>query len=381
MANITTLKQTFDATVTSCKLVMAAKHVPLLRGRPGGGKSAVGKTICKDMNWKMIDFRLNNHDTVDLTGYPELSGDKAVFKPIETFPIEGDRLPVKPEYTADYNAAITAAIGKFGSKENIPEGIWDKIEQKYCYAGWLLFMDELTNAGRTLQGAAYQVILDKATGQRKLHPKVHIMAAGNNLEDNAAANEIGTAMQSRLVHLSMQITLDELENNVAIPNQWPFEIVSYLRFKPEMLNNFDPDHNDMTYACERTWEMAADIGKQNGSFDQIKPVIVGTLGMAAATDFYSYLAVFSKIPSYQDIVSKPTTTPVPSDNMLQYAIAGMIGGKAQASDMSSIMQYLNRLHKSTAIVALRFASKRDISVGLHADVVQFCKDNRQDWGI
>ena len=79
MANITTLKQTFGATVTACKLVMAAKHVPLLRGRPGGGKSAVGKTICKDMNWKMIDFRLNNHDTVDLTGYPELSGDKAVF--------------------------------------------------------------------------------------------------------------------------------------------------------------------------------------------------------------------------------------------------------------------------------------------------------------
>lgn len=381
MSAITVLKQSFDATVESCKLIMAAGRVPLLRGRPGSGKSAVGKVICKDWNLKMIDFRLNNHDTVDLTGYPDLKGDKAVFKPIDTFPITGDHLPVKPEHAADYATAIAAAVQKFGSEDQIPATIWDKIEQKYCYAGWLLFMDELTNAGRSLQGAAYQVILDKATGQHQLHPKVHIMAAGNNLEDNAAANEIGTAMQSRLVHLSMQVTLDELENNVAIPNQWPHEIVSYLRFKPEMVNNFNPDHNDMTYACERTWEMVADIGKQHGSFDRIKPVIAGTIGLAAATDFYSYLAVFSKLPSYQDIVAKPTTTIAPTDTMLQFAIAGLIGAKAQSADMGSIMQYLNRLHKSTAIVALRFASKRDITVGLHADVVQFCKDNRQDWGI
>lgn len=94
-----------------------AKLVPMLDGSPGIGKSQISHQIARDYNLKVIDVRLSQCDPTDLLGFPQIIGNRAGYVPMETFPIEGDK---------------------------IPEG----------YVGWLLFLDEFNAASPAVQAAA-----------------------------------------------------------------------------------------------------------------------------------------------------------------------------------------------------------------------------------
>lgn len=98
------------------KLLMA-KLVPMLVGSPGTGKSAIVHQVAKEHGLKVIDLRLAQCDPTDLLGFPTISGDRAGYRAMDTFPIEGD---------------------------TVPEG----------YNGWLLFLDELNSASMGVQAAA-----------------------------------------------------------------------------------------------------------------------------------------------------------------------------------------------------------------------------------
>ena len=98
-------------------LALKANLVPMVHGSPAIGKSSIVKWIAKKFNLKLIDLRLSQCDPTDLLGFPYIFGNRAGYRPMETFPIMGDE---------------------------IPKG----------YNGWLLFLDELTSASTAVQAAA-----------------------------------------------------------------------------------------------------------------------------------------------------------------------------------------------------------------------------------
>ena len=149
-----------------------AKLVPMLVGSPGCGKSQIIHQIAKEYNLKVIDLRLSQCDPTDLSGFPTTKGNKAGYLPMETFPIEGDK---------------------------IPEG----------YSGWMLFLDEMNAASPAVQAAAYKLVLDRMVGIYHLHKNVAIACAGNLETDNAIVQPMSTALQSRLVHLELVVDVKE----------------------------------------------------------------------------------------------------------------------------------------------------------------------------
>ena len=95
-------------------IALKAHQVPMLHGSPAIGKSSIVKQIAKLFNLKLIDLRLSQCDPTELMGFPKVSGNRAGYTPMETFPIEGDALP---------------------------DG----------YSGWLLFLDEMNSAPPAVQ--------------------------------------------------------------------------------------------------------------------------------------------------------------------------------------------------------------------------------------
>lgn len=97
--------------------------VPMLRGSPGMGKSSIVHQIAKEYNLKVIDLRLSQCDPTDLMGMPSIKDGKAKYVPMDTFPIEGDAIPLNKETGQPYS-------------------------------GWLLFLDEFNGASISVQAAA-----------------------------------------------------------------------------------------------------------------------------------------------------------------------------------------------------------------------------------
>ncbi|MCW6831714.1 hypothetical protein [Salmonella enterica] len=89
------------------------------------------------------------------------------------------------------------------------------------------------------------------TGQKKLHPKVMIVCAGNKQTDRAIVNPMGTAMQSRVVHLEMEINFDIFVEDVMIPQKWDERLVAFLHANTSYLHDFDPAHKNKTFCCPR----------------------------------------------------------------------------------------------------------------------------------
>ena len=252
--------------------VLLSKLTPMLVGSPGIGKSDIVKLVAKKHNLKLIDVRLAQSDPTDLNGFPTLQSDgkRMDYAPPTTFPLEHlDQLP-----------------------EN--------------HDGWLLFLDEINAAPPSIQAAAYKLVLDRQIGAHNLHKRVAIVCAGNKATDKAIVNRLSTAMQSRMIHLNLMVD-PEAWLDWANASDIDHRVISFIKFRPELLHKFNPSHADDTFASPRTWEFLSKIIKDKPKFTRTDhAVLVGTVGEGPATEFRAFSEVYKDLPTIEDMIENPT---------------------------------------------------------------------------
>jgi len=320
---------TVNATQVKGNLIdcLKARLVPMLVGPPGVGKSAIVNDIANEYRLKLIDVRLSQADPTDMLGLPakdEETG-KGIYLPMATFPLED---------------------------EDIPKG----------YDGWLLFLDEFNSAPMAVQAAAYKLTLDRLVGQEKLHENVVIMCAGNLATDNAIVNRLSTAMQSRLVHLEMHVDHEEWLDWAAT-RQLDHRITSYIRFKPTNLHNFDPNHNDKTFACPRTWEFLDRLIKNKKELGKEElPLLAGTVSEGVAREFVGYTKVYKDLPTIKQIVNAPATINVPEEPSTLFALSGSLAAHFEEDIAEPLVKFISRMPPEFSIITLKDVNKRNPDV-------------------
>jgi hypothetical protein len=166
------------------------------------------------------------------------------------------------------------------------------------------------------------------------------MCAGNKSTDNAITNRLSTAMQSRLIHLFLEVENKEWlvwarDNNI------DYRIISYIEFKPNSLFSFDLIHNDCTFPTLRTWEFVSKLIK--GIQEPMLALICGAIGEAVGREFYSYCQIFTDLPTKEEIINKPLDVVVPNEPSTLYAVYGLLYDITTEDNLGPIMQYLGRL--------------------------------------
>lgn len=280
---------------TIVKKLLKAKCVPLLRGKFGIGKSAIVRSVADDMNLEVIDCRLATMDPTDLSG-----------------------LPFKVAIgESDYVQYLTNTM--FPTEEyELPAG----------KDGWLVFFDEITSVLPSLQNMAYRIIHEREVAQKKLHPAVHIVAAGNR-ENDMGANKLTEGMLTRFSVIDIEVRKDDWLKQAA-KDGISSEIIAYITWKGmpalDTLPNNGKGNNATNYALPRTWYKADGIIKANGINDpDIAVMLNGTIG-PTSSDFIAYLKYFADAPSVEDILDAPNDVAIPSKNEIgkRYAISSIL---------------------------------------------------------
>lgn len=323
-----------------------AKVVPMVTSSPGMGKSDIARELARELRLKLIDFRLAQADITDLNGLPEFVTDdkgrrRATFTPFDIFPLEGDELPDHPD----------------GGK----------------YDGWLIMCDELTSAIKQLQAAGYKLILDRMVGNHNIHEKVVMMGAGNLATDKAVVHTMSTALQSRLIHFELRC--DHLEWMVwAHKNGVDERIRAFLEFKKEYLYQFDPDHEDKTFACPRTWWFAHKLIEGIQDLTDIDmPILAGTISTGIAIEFVQFCRIYKELPSITDIVQDPDKCVLPSEPSTKFAVAMMISERINATNAKELIQYLMRMNVEFQVVMARHLRIRDAKLLRHPAITPLFK--------
>lgn len=285
---------------------MAAGLVPFIKSSPGMGKSAMLAGVASECNLHLIDHRLSTSSPVDLTGLPGFVDGMARFHPFDdTFPVESTPVPADKD-------------------------------------GFMLFLDEFNSAPKSVQAACYKLILDRKIGQHNLHPHTAIVLAGNLATDRAIVTELSTAMQSRVIHLKIRTDFKEFMEDVALPQKWDSRIVAYLNWKNAALNDFDPDHSNDTFCCQRTWDFMNRLIKDKPVLDSKLPLYVGTISPGTAVDFVQFTKVYTNLPNITRVVSDPQGTAVPQDTATKWAVITHLAEKVDDQTFSAICTYIDR---------------------------------------
>lgn len=285
--------------------------VPMIQGSPGIGKSAMIRSIANDMNLQVIDDRIATNGPEHYTGLPDVSGDKAVYKPFSVFPLEGDPLPKGKD-------------------------------------GWLFFLDEFNSGLPTTMVGAYKFLLEREVGQKKLHEKVFIVAAGNRDEDRAITQSLGTALQRRIIWLEMFIDgtigshFDDFMHDVAIPFKWNSMVMAFLNYQKQYLNNFDPSHTEKTFACPGTWEFASRLADDEPVIQEDMPLYVGALGAGVGVEFVNFCQLAGNLPQLLDITSNPLTARICTDKGEQWMTISMLIEEATQVNLEDLGDYVDR---------------------------------------
>lgn len=315
--------------------VLKAGHVPMLVSHPGLGKSSLAKQIAKKYRLCFIDIRLSQCDPTDLNGFPfynEKTG-RASYRPMDMWPLEGDELPINPDTGEPY-------------------------------LGWLVLLDEINAAPKAVEVASYKILLDRMVGMHKLHKNVWLMGAGNLKTSKAVVNSSGTAQQSRMIWFEVVADLNcwlEWADTHGIDHR----VKAYLQFKPDMLHKFDPNHQDRTFPCPRTWEFQSNIMKPwgEGPIPERKlPAIGGTVGAGPAREFFSHCAIYQDIPTLDQIISNPEGCRFGNEPSMHYALAGLVSAHLSAGNAPPLFKFLNRLAADFQVTAVRAAIARDRSI-------------------
>lgn len=302
-------------TKQAIQVALQANLPILVQGVAGSGKSDIIKQVAKENNLEVIDIRLGQLTRFDLLGYPDLhKGNTVDFKPLSVFPTENTPLPAGKD-------------------------------------GWLLFVDELLQADKYVQGAAYKIVLDRKVGEHNLHPNVRIVAAANGVLNSTADNKMVAPLKSRFIHVDMTADTAEFklyaEDKVA-NGQWNPIVLGFINFCPEHISNYDHRtiNEVQTFSCPRTIEF---LSKQiNAGLLQLpqevyEPVIIGTIGESAGNAFNNYLAFYNSLPSIQDILNDPDNCPMPESVGAQWALISLFLQHINASVTNQFARYIERV--------------------------------------
>ena len=262
-------------------------HTPVMMwGPPGVGKSQMVSEIAARHQVPVIDIRLSQMEPSDLRGIPFRVG----------------------EHVEWASPSLLPDAARHGAKG-------------------ILFLDEITSAPPSVSAAAYQLILDRRLGAYEVPAGWAIFAAGNRQGDRGVTYAMPAPLANRFSHFEVEANLDDW-------SQWAYEndidarLIGFLRFRPELLFDFDPARNPTAFPTPRSWEFAhRALQKFDDLPDLLGPALIACVGQAAGIEFSAYLANLSRMPDL-DAIGAGRAADVPSDTDLQYAVAAALVARA-----------------------------------------------------
>lgn len=226
------------------------------------------------------------------------------------------------------NASPESLNGKSVYNSNTGEMIdvpptWFKKIQEKCKAEpdkiHIIFFDELTNAFPSVQGMAFNIILDgEVNGIWKLPENARIISAGNDLDDSLAANEMVEPLFNRFAHVYINTTVDSwLKWAVTPKNEYERinyqkrneetlihpAIYSYIAYKTYMGDEVlrTPFDGKKPNADPRKWEMASKVLYSTGKPKMLRALI----GDDLTTDFTEFCR--QQVITVQDVINNNYT--------------------------------------------------------------------------
>ncbi len=265
----------------------AGQRTPvMLWGPPGVGKSEIVAEVAARNGAALIDLRLSQLEPTDLRGIPF-------------------RIDDRVEWSVP---AMLPDAGRHGARG-------------------ILFLDEINAAPPTVTAAAYQLILDRRLGDYRLPEGWAVMAAGNRQGDRGVTYAMPAPLANRLTHYDVDVHLDDWITWAHVAGI-DARVIAFLRFRPELLFDFDAARNPIAFPSPRTWVFAhRALLKFVDRTDLLLDALQACVGRAAGIEIKAFIDHMRQLPDV-DAIARGEAQDMPEAVDLQYGVAAALVRRA-----------------------------------------------------
>ena len=180
----------------------------------------------------------------------------------------------------------------------------------------IVFFDEITNALPSVQGMAFNIVLDgEVNGKWKFPENARIVAAGNDLNDSLSVNTLSEPLFNRFAHVYINTTVDSWLKWAITPKQ-NYERLDYVKEEEHLIIHpaiytyilykrycrqdalRTPYNGEKPNADPRKWEMASKVLYSTGRPEMLRALI----GEDLTRDFVAFTN--QKVITVDDVLKK-----------------------------------------------------------------------------
>jgi hypothetical protein len=206
------------------------------------------------------------------------------------------------------------------------------------------FLDDLGQAPPATQASYMQLLLAREVNGHRIPDYITFIAATNRRTDRAGVSGILEPVKSRFA------TVVELEATIQDWSAWaissgkiPAELIAFLRFRPDLLSNFQPSADLTNSPSPRTWSNAARLLALPLDKATRAEALSGAVGSGAALEFLAFLDMYAQLPSIDAILMDPDNARIPSEPSALYATATALAQRATVQSFNRAARYAERL--------------------------------------
>jgi hypothetical protein len=298
------------------------KRPVLIEGPPGGGKTQGVKQIADRLGigFKMIHAPLKQPEDL---GLPVVSAKRDSVKfivPADDFPMVGSE----------------------------------------CEEEGIICIDELAQADNSIQKILANLMQEREIHGQKLKPGWTIIATGNRQKDRAGANRILSHLRNRMTTIELEPHLDDWCAWYMEQPNCSFEGLSFLRFRPGLLMEFDPQRD--VNPTPRAWVEGVFATMGTIPAEAEMESFKGDVGEGAAAEFVGFLQIYRSLPDPDVILMNPDKAAVPSESATLYALSGALAQRATNTNFDRVMAYANRMPPEFSVIVVRTATQKDKTI-------------------
>jgi hypothetical protein len=287
-----------------------------IEGSPGGGKTTIVHEVAQELDIPCIERHMPTMLVEDFgILFPETDSNTLHYKLPDWFPVKG----------------------------KAPE------------QGILLF-DDRNQAGPDLQKVLANICQARTLHGVPMPDGWMVVSTGNRQADRAGANRVLSHLRNRETVIELETHLDDW-TTWAINNGVKPEVISFIRFRPNLLHDFDPQRDQN--ATPRAWvDGVSDVlgtVPAEAEFECFK----GAVGEGAAAEFVGFVRIFRKLPNPDAILLNPQTADVPKDPATLYALSGALAQRATESNFERVCQYSERMPPEFSVLTVSYAARRN----------------------
>lgn len=299
-----------------------------IEGAPGGGKTTIVHEVAQELDIPCIERHMPTMLVEDFgILFP---GTSATAKQGNESTDDADRLHYK-----------------------LPD--WFPVKGKAPEQGILLF-DDRNQAGPDLQKVLANICQARTLHGTPMPDGWMVVSTGNRQSDRAGANRVLSHLRNRETVLELETHLDDW-TAWAINHGVKPEVISFIRFRPGLLHDFDPQRDQN--ATPRAWvDGVSDVlgtVPAEAEFECFK----GAVGEGAAAEFVGFVRIFRKLPNPDAILLNPQTADVPKDPATLYALSGALAQRATESNFERVCQYSERMPPEFSVLTVSYAARRN----------------------